>query len=56
LKEKSKWREYLSKIENKDVLFLFGVKLDQGGYISTQCIEDTLHLLSNIPNETVSLE
>jgi hypothetical protein len=56
LEEKSKWRQYLSKIENKDILLLFGVKLDQGGSISTQCIEDTLHLLSNIQNETVSLE
>ncbi|XP_076658485.1 uncharacterized protein LOC143362324 [Halictus rubicundus] len=56
LKEKSKWREYLSKIENKDVLLLFSVKLDQGGSISTECVEDTLHLLSNISNETISLE
>ncbi|WP_264336629.1 DEAD/DEAH box helicase [Wolbachia endosymbiont (group B) of Chorthippus brunneus] len=59
LAEKSKWREYLSKIENKDILLLFKVKLDQhksSNPISAQCIEDTLHLLSNIPNETVSLE
>ena len=57
--EKPEWRKYLSKIENKDVLLLFKVKLDQhksSNPISTQCIEDILHLLSNIPNETVSLE
>ncbi|XP_076226110.1 uncharacterized protein LOC116426667 isoform X1 [Nomia melanderi] len=56
LEEKSKWRDYLSKIVNKDVLLLFGVKLEQGGSISIQCIEDTLYLLSNIPKETVNLE
>ncbi|MDR1139023.1 MAG: hypothetical protein LBK93_00165, partial [Rickettsiales bacterium] len=44
------------KIENKDILLLFGVKLDKSSVISTQCIEDILFLLSNIPNETVSLE
>ncbi len=57
--EKPEWRKYLSKIESKDVLLLFKVKLDQhksSNPISTQCIEDILHLLSNIPNETVSLE
>lgn len=57
--EKPEWRKYLSKIENKDVLLLFKVKLDQNkssNPISTQCIEDTLRLLSNIPNEAVSLE
>lgn len=57
--EKPEWRKYLSKIENKDVLLLFKVKLDRhksSNPISTQCIEDILHLLSNIPNETVSLE
>jgi|GEM_PF-4548886 len=59
LAEKSKWREYLSKIENKDILLLFKIKLDQhksSNPISTQCIEDTLRLLSNISNEAVSLE
>ncbi|WP_353273498.1 DEAD/DEAH box helicase [Wolbachia endosymbiont (group A) of Agelastica alni] len=59
LAEKSKWREYLSKIENKDILLLFKVKLDQhksSSSLSTQCVEDTLRLLSNIPNETVNLE
>ncbi|AGJ99856.1 MULTISPECIES: DEAD/DEAH box helicase [unclassified Wolbachia] len=57
--EKPEWRKYLSKIENKDVLLLFKVKLDQhksSNPISTQCIEDTLRLLSNVPNEIVSLE
>nr|XP_034172188.1 uncharacterized protein LOC117600634 isoform X2 [Osmia lignaria] len=59
LTKKPEWRNYLSKIENKDILLLFTIKLDQyksSNPISTQCIEDTLHLLSNIPNETVSLE
>ncbi|XP_065556502.1 uncharacterized protein LOC136024893 isoform X1 [Artemia franciscana] len=59
LAEKSKWREYLSKIENKDILLLFNVKFDKhksSSSLSTQCVEDTLRLLSNIPNETVNLE
>lgn len=60
LAEKSKWREYLSKIENKHILLLFQAKLDQhksiSSSISTQCVEDTLRLLSNIPNETVHLD
>ncbi|RVE46545.1 hypothetical protein evm_008836 [Chilo suppressalis] len=59
LAEKSKWREYLSKIENKNILLVFKIKLDQhksSSSISTQCVEDTLRLLSNIPNEAVNLE
>ncbi|MDR0288934.1 MAG: hypothetical protein LBH78_02700 [Rickettsiales bacterium] len=59
LTEKPEWRKYLSKIENKDILLLFKIKLDQhksSSSISTQCVEDTLRLLSNIPNETVNLE
>src|SRR5699024_5435585 len=57
--EKSKWREYLSKIENKNILLLFNVKLDQyesNNSISTKCIENILYLLSNIPNGKVSLK
>ncbi|XP_076676897.1 uncharacterized protein LOC143373477 isoform X2 [Andrena cerasifolii] len=59
LAEKSKWREYLSKIENKDILLLFNATLHRSkpdNFNSTQCIEDILHLLSNIPNETINLE
>lgn len=56
---KPEWRKYLSKIENKDILLSFQMKLDQrksNSSISTQCVEDTLRLLSNISNESVNLE
>lgn len=59
LEDLYKWRECLSKIENSDILLLLNEKLDQhnsNSPISIQCIDQTLHLLSNIPNEVLSLD
>ncbi|XP_046489758.1 uncharacterized protein [Neodiprion pinetum] len=56
---KSKWREYLSQIQNKEVLSLFRSKLNQQTPIcpiSNKCIEDTLHLLIDISDDIVGLE
>lgn len=54
-----KWREYLSKIKNKDILFILNDKLDTyrlNRTISTKCIDEILFLLSNISNEIFDLE
>jgi len=58
LKEKTKWRQYLAEIKNKDILLLFDVRLNQHrsfNTISIQSVDETLRLLSYIPSDIVNV-
>nr|XP_049465269.1 uncharacterized protein LOC125906394 isoform X1 [Anopheles coluzzii]XP_049465270.1 uncharacterized protein LOC125906394 isoform X1 [Anopheles coluzzii]XP_049465271.1 uncharacterized protein LOC125906394 isoform X1 [Anopheles coluzzii] len=55
LQEKPKWRKYMSKIENKGALLVFSAQFTRKP-CPAQCVEDILHLLSNIPIESVRLD
>ncbi|KFB37839.1 Protein translocase subunit secA [Anopheles sinensis] len=56
LDEKPKWRGYLSKIHNKEVLVLLSAKLDHAKSITIDRMETVLYLLSNIQSGSFSLE
>ncbi|XP_041782118.1 uncharacterized protein LOC121598850 isoform X1 [Anopheles merus] len=55
LQEKPKWRKYMSNIENKGALLVFSAQFTRKP-CPAQCVEDILHLLSNIPIESVRLD
>uniref|UniRef100_A0A182X6A2 Uncharacterized protein n=1 Tax=Anopheles quadriannulatus TaxID=34691 RepID=A0A182X6A2_ANOQN len=55
LQDKSKWRRYMSNIDNKGVLLVFAAQFGQNP-CSEECVEEILHLLSSIPIESVNLD